>query len=145
MNKGSNFCTMGGFQATVYRAKFRNSYVVLITDYDIYASYKPILLYLLVLFMVCVITHLKDSFLVWGYYSWNACEMWMKFSIVLILFLDYVSYIIHLSPSLLHDLVLFLAWWDFTLLLTNCKTKTLKNLFYLVLFYEIVLDCSLVV
>ena len=60
--KCSNFCTRGGFQATVYRAKFRNSYVFLITDYDIYASYKPILLYLLVLFLVCV-NHSVDIFI----------------------------------------------------------------------------------
>ena len=33
----------------------------------------------------------------------------------------------------------------FTLLFTNCTTKTLKILFYLILFYEIVLACSLVV
>ena len=129
MNMGSIFCTRGGFQATVYRAKFRYSYVFFMTNYDIYASYKPVLLYLLVLFLVCVITQLTDSFLVWGYYSWNACELWMKFSIVLILFLVYVSYIMHLSPSLLHDLVFVLAWWYFPLLLTNCKTKTLKTYF----------------
>ena len=129
MKEGWKFCTRGGFQATVYGAKFRNSYVFLITDYDIYARYKPILLYLLVLFLVCVITQLTDSFLVWGYYSWNACELWMKFSIVLMLFLVYVSYIIHLSYSLLHDLVFVLAWWDFPLLITNCKTKTLKTCF----------------
>ena len=54
MGRGSNFCTRGGFQATVYRAKFRNSYVFLITDFDIYASYNPILLYLLVLSLVCI-------------------------------------------------------------------------------------------
>ena len=51
----------------------------------------------------------------------------------------------HVSPSLLHDLVFVLALWFFTLLFTNCKTKTLKNLFYLILFYEIVLACSLIV
>ena len=129
MKGGSNFCTRGGFQAIVYRAKFRNSYVFLITDYDIYASYKPILLYLLVLFLVCVITQLTDSFLVWGYYSWNACELWMKLSIVLILFMVYISYIMHISPSLLHDLVFVLAWWDFSLLITNCKDKNLKTCF----------------
>ena len=35
MKRGSNFCTKGGFKATVYRAKFKKSYVFLITDYDI--------------------------------------------------------------------------------------------------------------
>ena len=64
MKGGSNFCTREGFQATVYRAKFRNSYVFLIIDYDIYASYKPIFLHLLVLFLICVITQLTVSFLV---------------------------------------------------------------------------------
>ena len=64
MNKGLNFGKRGGFQATVYKAKLRNSYVFFITDYDIYASYKPILLYLLVLFLVGVITQLTYSFLV---------------------------------------------------------------------------------
>ena len=78
------FCTRGGLQATIYRAKFRNSYVFFMNDYDIYANYKPILLYLMVLFLVCVITQLTVSFLVWGYYSWNACELWMKFNVVLI-------------------------------------------------------------
>ena len=129
MKKGSNFCIRGGFQAIVYKAKSRNSYVFLITDYDIYASYNPILLYLLVLFHICVITQLTVSFLVWGYYSWNACELWIKFSIVLILFLVYVSYIIHFSSSSLHDLVFVLAWRDFSLLITNCKTKNLKTCF----------------
>ena len=33
----------------------------------------------------------------------------------------------------------------FTLLFTNCTTKTLKNLFFLIWFIEIVLACSLVV
>ena len=64
MSKGSNFCTRGGFQATVYRAKFRYSYVFLMTDYDIYANYKPILFYLLVSFMIGVVTQLTNSFLV---------------------------------------------------------------------------------
>ena len=64
MKNGSNFCTMGGFQATIYRAKFRNSYVFWITDYDIYANYKPILFYLLVSFLIGVITQLTNSFLV---------------------------------------------------------------------------------
>ena len=129
MNMGSIFCTRGGFQATVYEGKFKNSYVFLMTDYDIYANYKPILFYLLVSFLIGVVTMLTNSFLVWDYYSWNACELWVKLSIVLMLFLVYISYIMHLSASLLHDLVFFLAWWDFTLLLTNCKTKTLKNYF----------------
>ena len=64
MSRGSNFCTRGGFQATVYRAKLRNSYVFLMTDYDIYANYKPILFYLLVSFMIGVVTQLTNSFLV---------------------------------------------------------------------------------
>ena len=64
MKEGSNFGTRGGFQATIYRAKFRNYYVFWITDYDIYAIYKPILLYLLVLFLICVITQLTVSFLI---------------------------------------------------------------------------------
>ena len=64
MRKGSNFCTRVGFQATVYRAKLRNSYVFWITDYDIYANYKPILSYLLVSFLIGVITQLTNSFLV---------------------------------------------------------------------------------
>ena len=129
MRNGSNFCTRGGFQATVYGAKFRNSYLFLMTDYDIYGNYKPILFYLLVSFLIGVVTQLTNSFLVWCYYSWNACELWVKLSIVLMLFLVYISYIMHLIPSLLHDLVFVLAWWDFTLLLTNCKTKTLKTYF----------------
>ena len=61
---GSNLCTRGGFQATVYKAKFKNSYVFLITDYDIYANYKPTLFYLLVSFMIGVVTQLINSFLV---------------------------------------------------------------------------------
>ena len=61
---GWNFCTRGGFQATVYKAKFINSYVFFITDYDIYANCKAILLYLLVLFLIRVITQLTYSFLV---------------------------------------------------------------------------------
>ena len=128
MRKCSNFCTRGGFQATVYRAKFKNSYVFLMTNYDIYANYKPILFYLLVSFMIGVVTQLTNSFLLW-YYSWNSCELWVKLSIVLMLFMVYISYIMHLSPSLLHDLVFVLAWWYFTLLLSNCKTKTLKTYF----------------
>ena len=64
MNKGSNFCTRGGFQATIYRAKFRNSYVFSITDYDIYAIYNPISSYLLVSFLIGVITQFINSFLV---------------------------------------------------------------------------------
>ena len=52
---------------------------------------------------------------------------------------------IHISSSLLHDLVFVLALWVFTLLFTNCITKTLKNLFFLIWFIEIVLACSLVV
>ena len=56
MSKGSNFCTRRGFQATVYRAKFKNSYVFFMTDYDIYEKYKPILFYLLVSFMIGVVT-----------------------------------------------------------------------------------------
>ena len=133
MNRGSNFSTRWGFQATVYRAKFRNSYVFLMNDYDIYANYKPILFYLLVSFMIGVVTLLTNSFLVWCYYSWNACELLVKLNIVLMLLMVYISYTMHLNPSLLHDLVLVLAWWDFTLLLTNCKTKTLKT--YFTLFY----------
>ena len=121
--KGWNFCTRGVFQATVYGAKFKNSYVSLMTDYDIYANYKPILLYLLVSFFIGVVTLLTNSFLIWGYYSWNACELWVKLSIVLMLFLVYISHIMHFSLSLLHDLVFVLVWWDLTLLLTNCKTK----------------------
>ena len=61
---GWNFCTRGGFQATVYRAKFRNSYVFLMTDYDIYANYNPILLYLLASFLIGEVTQLTNSFLV---------------------------------------------------------------------------------
>ena len=64
MNMGLNFYTRGGFQATVYRAKFRNSYVFLMTDYDIYANYKPILFYLLVSFLIGIVTLLTNSFLV---------------------------------------------------------------------------------
>ena len=64
MRNGSNFCTSGGFQATVYGAKFRNSYVFWIIDYDIYENYNPILSYLLVLFLIGVITQLTNSFLV---------------------------------------------------------------------------------
>ena len=64
MRKGLNFCTRGGFQATVYRAKLRNSYVFWITDNDIYENYNPILSYLLVSFMIGVITQLTNSFLV---------------------------------------------------------------------------------
>ena len=64
MSNGSNFCTRGGFQATVYGAKFRNSYVSFMTDYDIYANYKPILFYLLVLFLIGVVTQLTNSFIV---------------------------------------------------------------------------------
>ena len=54
----------GGFQAIVYGAKFRNSYVFLMTDYDIYANYNPILFYMLVSFMISVVTQLTNSFLV---------------------------------------------------------------------------------
>ena len=64
MIEGWNFCTRGGFQATVYRAKFRKYYVLWITDYVIYAIYKPILSYLLVPFMIGVITQFINSFLV---------------------------------------------------------------------------------
>ena len=64
MKSGSNFCTRGGFQATIYRAKFRNSYVFLMIDYDIYTNYKPILFYLLVSFMIGVVTQLTNLFLV---------------------------------------------------------------------------------
>ena len=64
MSRGSNFGTRGGFQATVYGAKFRNSYVFLMTDYDIYANYKPILFYSLVTFFIGVVTQLTNSFLV---------------------------------------------------------------------------------
>ena len=129
MSRGSNFCTRGGFQANVYGAKFRNSYVFLMTDYDIYTNYNLILFYLLVSFLIGVVTLLTNSFLVWCYYSWNAYELWVKLSIVFMLFLVYISYIMDLSPSLLHDLVFVLAWRDFTLLLSNCKTKTLKTCF----------------
>ena len=48
----------------VYRAKFRNSYVFWIIDYVIYAIYKAILSYLLVSFLIGVITQLTNSFLV---------------------------------------------------------------------------------
>ena len=75
MRSGLNFCTRGGFQATVYEAKFRNSYVFWITDYDIYAKYNPILFYFLVSFVIGVVTQLTNAFLVWFYYSWNACEL----------------------------------------------------------------------
>ena len=64
MSRGSNFFTRGGFQATVYKSKFRNSYVFLMTDYDIYANYKPVLFCLLVSFMIGVVTQLTNSFLV---------------------------------------------------------------------------------
>ena len=64
MSKSSNFCTREGFQATVYGSKFRNSYVFLMTNYDIYANYNPILLYLSVSFMIGVGIQLTNSFLV---------------------------------------------------------------------------------
>ena len=48
----------------MYGAKFKNSYVFFMTDYDIYANYKPILFYLLVSFLIGVITQLTNSFLV---------------------------------------------------------------------------------
>ena len=64
MSRGLNFCTMGDFKAIVYRAKLRNSYVFLMTDYDIYANYKPILFYMLVSFLIGVVTQLTNSFLV---------------------------------------------------------------------------------
>ena len=64
MSIGLNFCTRGGFQATVYRAKFRYSYVFLMTNYDIYENNNPILFYLLVSFMFGVVTQLTNSFLV---------------------------------------------------------------------------------
>ena len=63
MNGGSNFCTRGGYQATVYRAKFKNSYVLWITDYVIYAIYNPILSYLLVSFLIGLITQFINSFI----------------------------------------------------------------------------------
>ena len=61
--KRLEFYTRGGYQATVYRAKFKNSYVLWITDYVIYAIYKPILSYLLVSFPIGVITQFINLFL----------------------------------------------------------------------------------
>ena len=62
--KRLEFCTRGGYQAIVYRAKFKNSYGLWITDYVIYEIYKPILSFMLVSFLISVITQFMNSFLV---------------------------------------------------------------------------------
>ena len=69
--------------------------------------------------------------------GWNSIMCWWFSSL---------CYIYYTSQSyIVRDLVFVLALWVFTLLFTNCTTKTLKNMFYLFLSIEIVLACSLVV
>ena len=114
---------------TIYRAKFRKYYVFLITDYDIYANYKPILLYLLVLLMVCVITQLIYSFLVWVIIH----EMLVNCgwdSVLWLLYLVYVLYVMHLSPSIMHDLVFYLALWSFYPLVYKMHNQNPKKPFF---------------
>ena len=66
-------------------------------------------------------------------------------SVLCLFCLDYGLYVMHLSHSNAHDLVFALVLWMFALLSSNCTTKTLKYLFYLIEFIEIMLACSSIV
>ena len=66
-------------------------------------------------------------------------------SVLCLFCLDHGLYVMHLSHSNAHDLVFALVLWIFSLLSSNCTTKTREHLFYLIEFIEIVLACSSVV
>ena len=75
-------------------------------------NYKPFLVYLLIPFLICLITQLVYSFLVKVIihevlvnYGWNLM-LWLLYWL-------YVLYVMHLSPSIVHDLVFALALWSF--------------------------------
>ena len=70
-------------------------------------------------------------------YGWNSVKCLCCFDLCFIYDTSHYFNVVWFSVCL--------SLMSFTLLFTNCKTKTLKNLFYLVLFYEIMLACSLVV
>ena len=72
-----------------------------------------------------LITQLVYSFPVYFFmlemlasYGWNS---------ILCFLLDYGLYVMHLSHSNAHDLVFTLVLWMFSLLSSNCSTKTLEN------------------
>ena len=64
---------------------------------------------------------------------------------VLCFSLDYGLYVMHLSHSNAYDLVFALVLWLFALLSSNCTTKTLEYLFYLIDYWDCVglVFCSL--
>ena len=95
-------------------------------NYEIYATICP-LDYSLVSFLNCVnysvgifISYLMFFILeMLANYGWN--------SVLCLLSLDYGLYVMHLSHSNAHDLVFALVLWMFSLLSSNCSTKTLEN------------------
>ena len=119
LNEGSIF---GGLQEVFWTylwAKYHNSYMYLMTDYEIYDTLYPSV-YVLASFWVCLATWLIYSLLVHGFFTCNACQSWMNLKIIFWLIL--VDYIMHLCLYL--PIIQFLfSSWVYSLLVTKFTTK----------------------
>ena len=73
------------------------------------------------------------------FYAWNACHLWVKFSIVFSVGLWFICYAY--LPFNAHDLVFTLVLWMFSLLSSKCPTKNHENPKNLILLYCDYWDC----
>ena len=136
--KGSIF---GGLQEVFWTclwAKYHNSHMYLMTYYEIYNPLHPSV-YVLASFWACLATWLIYSLLVYGFFTCDACQLWMKFKIIF--WLVYGDYIMHLC-SYLFMIYFLLGLWMYSLQSPNIITrktfkKNPKPWFYLIEFWRL--------
>ena len=97
--------------------KLHNSYMDLMTNYEIYDTFY-LSVYILASFWACLTTWLIYSLLVHGFFTCDACQFWMDFKPIWWLIL--VDYAMHLCPYLFMTQFLFNSW-VYSLLLPNSQ------------------------
>ena len=128
----------------VYELSVKTLMCFLWLKYEIYATICP-LDYWLVSFLICVNYSVGIFISCLMFFMLEVLASCRWNSILCLFYWDYGLYVMHLNHSNAHDLVFALVLWLFSLLSSNCTTKTLEYLFYLIEFIEIVLACSSVV
>ena len=100
-------------------AKYHNSCMHLMTDYEIYDTFYPSV-YVLASFWVCLTTWLIYSLLVHVSFTCDACQSRMNFKTIFWFIL--VDYIMHICLYFLMIQFLFSSW-VYSLLVTKFTTK----------------------
>ena len=131
-DQGFDFCCKGRLSSCGLWAKCKKYCVSLMTELWNIWNYKPFLFYLLIPFLICLITQLIYSFPVKVIIhevlvncGWNLM-LWL-------LYLVYVLYVMHLSILIVHDLVFSLALWSFYPLVYKLYNQNPKKTFLVLL------------